>query len=327
MKTLAGYRELDSDKIQAGYIDWLLENNGLMARLFVKEVKGNGLKYNVRTARGGAAWVQPNDTIVSTAGTTVQRSAAIYALVKQADIDHFAQKTNATQDPTVAELKESADDMKHEWTERMVYGRTTTASATNHPKGLFQLIAELESEATTDLDAPNNTQVIAGSATSAALTLDMMDELSDAVKLGVDCYAMSSRARRKLSSLAKASGNNLKHDKDELGYPVAIYGGKPIYIVDAIDDSLPDAASSVLNLASYVIGTTRTGGNDNFAIFALNTSENGFVILQAQPMQKIGPWVPDDKDADRYRFSWYTGFGLLNKFGAAVLCNVLDTAL
>ena len=225
MKTLAAYRELDHDKIQSGYIDWLLEDNGLMARLKVKEVIGNGLKYNVRTARGGAAWVQPNDTIVTTSGTTTQRSASIFALVKQADVDKFAQKTNATQDPTVAELKESADDMKFEWSERMVYGRTTTSTANNQPKGLFQLVAELESEASTDMDAVNNSQVVAGSTTSAALTIDMMDELADKVKMGVDCYVMTRRLRRKLTSLARAAGNNLVHDKDELGYVVAFLGG------------------------------------------------------------------------------------------------------
>jgi len=327
MKNLADYKELDHDKIQAGYIDWLLEDNGLMARLKVKELKGNGLKYNVRTARGGAAWTQPNETIVTTTGTTTQRSAYIYALIKQADIDKFVQSTNSTQDPRVAELKESADDMKWEWTERMIYGRTTTSTTDNQPKGLFALIADIEAEGTTDLDAGNNSQVVAGNDTSDALTIDDIDELDDQVKLGVSCYVMSRRMRRKINSLARAQGNNLKHDKDELGYMVDTYGNRPIYIVDALEDSLPDSTSGVLDLSSYAIGTTRASGNDNSAIFALNTSENGFVILQSQAMKREGPWTPDNLDADRYRFTWYTGFGLLNKFGAAVLTGVLDTAL
>lgn len=327
MRTLASYRELDRDMIQSGFIDWLLEDNGLMARLYVKELKGNGLKYNVRTARGAAAWTQPNDTITSTSGTTTQRSAAIYALIKQCDVDKFAQDTNSTQDVAAAEVKESADDMMFEWTERMIHGGTTTSSASNQPKGLFQLLAEIESEATTDLDSVNNTQVIAGNAASGALTIDHMDELTDAVKLGVNCYVTNRRARRKLASLARAAGNNLTHDRDELGYMVTMYGGKPIYIVDAIESSYPDSTSSVLDLSSYAIGTTRASGNDNFVIFALNTSEEGFVILQSSPLRREGPWTPDDKDADRYRFTWYNGFALLNKFGAAVLTGVLDTAL
>lgn len=327
MRTLASYREMDKDFIQTGFIDWLLEDNGLLARLHIKEVKGNGIKYNVRTARGAAAWTQPNETIVTTSGTTSQRSAAIYALTKQADVDKFAQATNSTQDPTIAELKESADDMMFEWSERMVHGRTTTSSAANHPKGLFQLIAELESEATTDLDSGNNSQVVVAHATSEAITIDDMSELRDALKLPLSCYVMNKRMRRKLESLARAAGNNLEHDKDELGYPVQMFGGAPIYIVDAIESSYPNGSSSVLDLTSYAIGTTRAADNDNSAIFALNTSEQGFCILQSGALKREGPWTPDDKDADRYRFTWYTGFGLLNKFGAAVLVNGLDTAL
>ena len=333
MRTLAAYRELDSDKIQAGYIDWLLESNGLLARLKVKELKGNGLKYNVRTARGAAAWVQPNETIVTTSGTTAQRSAAIYALVKQADVDKFSISTNATQDPTLAELKESAEDFKFSLTRAMVHGQTTSSSVVNEPKGLFKLIAEIESESTTDLDgsttpgAGNNTQVLAGHATSAALTIDMMSALRDMVKLGVDCYVTNRAMRRKLESLARAAGNNLEHDKDELGYAVDFYGGKPIYIVDEIEEAYPDNSASVLDLSSYALGTARAGGNDHSAIFALNTSDEGFVMLQSQAMKREGPWTPDDKDADRYRFTQYTGFGLLNKHGAAVLTGVLDTAL
>lgn len=328
MRTLTQYRELDTDKVQAGYIDWLLEENPVMARMHIRDGVGNGLKYNVRTARGGAAWTQPNDTISTTSGTTEQRSAAIYNLVKQADVDKFAKLTNATQNPTEAELKESADDMQFEWSERMIHGRVTTSSVANQPKGLLCLLQDIEAEGTVDLDgaAGQNSQVIAGHATSAALTIDMMSELRDAVKLGVDCYAMNRDMRRKLESLARASGNNLLHDKDELGYPVDLYGGKPIYIVDAIESAYPDSSSSVLTLTTYAIGTARTGGNDNSLIFGLNLSEKGFIILQAEALKREGPWTPDDLDADRYRFTWRTGFALLNKFGAAVLTGAQHAA-
>jgi len=328
MRTLASYRELDRDLIQSGFIDWLLEENGLMARLPVKEVKGNGVKYNVRTARGSAAWTQPNETIVSSSGTTTQRSAAIYSLIGQADVDKFAIATQSTQNVALAEIKEKSDDVKWEWSERMVYGRTTTSSADNQPKGLFKLIAEIQSEATTTLDGAgvNNSQVL-GESASSALTIDMMDELADAVKLGVNCYVMTRRMRRKLTSLARAVGNNVEHDKDELGYMVQTYGGKPIYIVDAMEDNLPDNVANILTLSTHAIGTTRASGNDNSAIFALNTSEQGFCIIQAGALQHEGPWTPDDVDADRHRFKWYTGFALYNKFAAAVKTGVLDTAL
>ncbi len=337
MKTLAGYREMDHDLIQTGFIDWLLETNGLMPRLKVKEVSGNGIKYNIRTARGGSSWTQPNDTIVSTSGATEQHSAAIYSLIGQAAPDKFAMVTNSTQNPGLAEIKAKSTGFLWEWTERMVYGQNTTQSTVNPPKGLFTLVGDIEAEGTADLDGASgqNSQVIAKGQTgitnhdtSVALTLDMMDYLTDAVRLGVDAYVTTRRMRRKLTSLARATDSaNLEHDNDQLGFPVVKYGGVPIYIVDALEDSLPDASSSVLTLSSYAIGTTRASGNDNSAIFALNLSEEGFVILQSGALRHEGPWTPDDLDAERHRFVWYTGFGLLNKFGAAVLINVLDAAL
>lgn len=329
MQTKTVYQQFDKDLIVSGFFDWLLEDNPLLARLHVMEAKGNGVKYNVKTARGSAAWVGPNDTISTTSGSFTQRTASIYTMAKQADVDRAMKQINSSQDITSVELKDSADDAAWEITERMVYGQTTTSSAANQPKGLFTLLAEIEGESTSDLDADNNSQVIAGEngATSGTLTIDDMSSLRDLVTLGVDCYVMTRRMRRKLESLARAAGNNLVHDKDELGYPVAMYGGSPIYLVDALENSLPDNSSSVLDISSYAIGTTRAGGNDNSAIFALNTSEQGFVLMQVGAMERVGPWIPDDKNADRYRFTWNVGFGLFNKFGAGVLTGVLDTAL
>lgn len=327
MQTKTVYQYFDKDLIVSSYFDWMLEKNPLLARLHVMEAKGNGVKYNIKTARGGAAWVQPNESISSTAGTFSQRSAAIYTLAKQCDVDRAMQQINSTQNIATLEIKDSADDANWELTERMVYGQTTTSTASNHPKGLLQLIAEIEGESKTDLDSANNTQVIAGNATSGALTIDMVSELRDTVSLGLDCYVMEKRARRKLESLARAAGNNLQHDKDELGYPVQTYGGAPIYIVDAMEASLPDSVSSVMDLTSYAIGTTRASGNDNFVIIGLNTSEQGFVLLQVGAMERLGPWIPDDKNADRYRFTWNVGFALFNKFGAGCLIGVTDTPL
>src|SRR3990167_3661042 len=156
MQTKTVYQQFDKDLIVSGYFDWMLENNPLIARLHAMESKGNGIKYNVKTARGNASWVQPNDTITSTAGTFAQRSAAIYRLAKQCDVDRGQLKVNSTQDLEAIEIKESADDAGFEVTERMVHGGTTTSTSENQPKGILELIAELESEATTDLDAGSN---------------------------------------------------------------------------------------------------------------------------------------------------------------------------
>ena len=327
MRTLASYREQDSDLIMRGFYDWLFEASPLLHRMPVKEVKGNGVKYNVVTARGGAAWTQPGDTIPESTATTTQRSASLSILIGDADVDKFAIKTNSTQEPETNEIEQKAEDVLNEWSERLIIGQTTASSTTNQPKGLLKLISEVEGETVTDLDAPNNSQVVAGHATSASLTIDMVDELTDACKKGVTCYLSSRRMRRKLTSLARAAGNNLVHDKDELGHMVAMYGGLPWYVDDHIEDAYPDSSSSVLDVSSYTVGTTRAAGNDNSVIFALNLAENGLCIIQAGAFEREPIGTVQNKDAIRHRFKWYNGFALYNKFAAAVLTGVLDTGL
>lgn len=336
MRTLVDYREWDKDLIMKGFYDWLFEASALMHRMPVREVKGNGVKYNVTTTRKGASWLSTNDTITENTGTSVQRSAALSRLIGDADVDKFVIKTNSTQDPELMEINQSSMDVLWEWAERLIIGQTTASSNTNQPKGLFTLIAEIESEATTDLDDTNNSQVVgkvttglSNHDTSVALTIDLMDALLDQVKLpgGANALIMTRRMRRKLNSLARASGNNLVHDNDILGHMVAHYGNIPIYIDDHLEDSYPDGSSSVLDISSYTVGTTRAGGNDNSVIFAVHLAENGFSIIQAGAFEHELIGTVQNKDAIRHRFKWYTGFSLFNKFAAAALINVLDTAL
>jgi len=327
MRTLVDYRELDKDLIMKGFYDWLFEASPLMNRIPVREVRGNGVKYNVTVTRKGASWTQPGDTIAESTGTASQRSAALSILIGDADVDKFSIKTQSTQDLEALEIKQAATDVLWEWSERLIIGQTTGSSTTNQPKGLLTLIAEVESESTSDLDAPNNTSVVAGNAASGALTIDMMDELTDAVKLGANAYLMSRRMRRKLTSLARAAGNNLQHDKDDLGHPVALYGGIPVYVDDHIEDAYPDSSASILDLSSYAVGTTRASGNDNSVIFALNLSEDGLCSIQAGAFEHEVIGTVQNKDAIRHRFKWYNGFALYNKNAAAVLTGVLDTAM
>ena len=327
MRSLVDYRELDTDLIMRGFYDWLFEASPLLHRMAVREVKGNGIKYNVATTRKGASWTQPGDTIAESTGTATQRSAALSILIGDADVDKFSIATNMSQDVEALEIKTAADDVLFEWSERLIIGQTTNQSTTNQPKGLFKLIAEVESDSTTDLDAPNNTSVIAGNTASGALPFAMMDELTDAVRMGVNAYLMTRRMRRKLGDLARAAGNNLMHDRDDLGHMVAMYGGTPVYVDDHLEDAYPDSGASILDVSSYTPNTTRASGNDNSVIFALHIAEDGFTIIQAAPFQHEVIGTVQNKDAIRHRFKWYTGFALYNKYAAAALTGVLDTAL
>lgn len=322
MLTLADYQKLNTDLIVANIYDWLAkEDSGVLKRLSVNTLKANGAKYNVKTSRATISFQDPMDDIPETFPAFSQRSAALYVAIVDAYLSKFAKATNSIQDTDSVILKSTMDDFIAAIYERMVLGQTTTTSTTKEPKGLTKLIAELESEATTDLDSVNNSQVIANSATSAALTTAKMDELIDACK-GCNLLLMSKKARRKVNALMRASGSIVNEYRDEFGRYPESFNGVPIAVSDYIPNSIQDGTGSVINMAAYVQGTAISAGNDNSLMFALRVKdEAGFVINQAEVLTRevVGP--AQKKDADIHRFKWYHGFALYDKFAAAVLVN------
>ena len=325
MQTLIDYQKLDTDLIVKGVYDWLFEeDSGILQKVPQKQVQGNGVKYNVETAYPGGAWTQPGDTIPEDTGTYTQRSAAVYEFIGDADVDKFVMATNSTQNPEAVEMERKIRGMVWNLHEAMIFGQTTTSSTTNQPKGLMLLLSELESESTTDLDAGNNTQVVAGTATSGALTQAKIEETLDACKMGANALIMSRLARRKINALARASGTPMRVEQIGWGRFITVFNDVPIYINDHIPDNLPDGVSSVLTISTYAISTTRASGADNSIIFAAKLADNGFTMIHPPAFgglkhENLG--TVQNKDAIRHRFKWYCGFACFNKFSLAGCIN------
>lgn len=322
MLTLADYQKLNNDLIVANIYDWLMkEDGGVLKRMAVNILKANGAKYNVKTARATVSFQDPMDDIPETMPSFTQRSAALYVAIIDAYLSKFAKVTNGVQDADTVVLKSTTDDFLAAIYEKMVLGQTTTTGNSKQPKGLLQLIAELESEATTDLDSVNNSQVIANSATSAALTRAKIDELIDAVP-GCNLLLMSKKTRRKVNDLMRASGSIVIEQRDDFGTFPMSFNGIPIACCDYIPNSIQDGTASVINIAAYVQGTAVGAGNDNSFIFALRVKdEAGFAINQAEALNREFVGASQKKDADIHRFKWYHGFALYDKQAAAVLIN------
>ena len=326
MLTLTDYQRLDQDIITKALYDWILKaDSGFLSKMAVNTVKGNGIKYNVKTVRAGVSFQDPMDDIIETTPTFTQRSAALYVAIKDCYLSKFAKATNGTQDPDTLQVKSDLEDFTYAINQKLILGQTTTTGSTKESKGLLRLLAEIESEATTDLDGVNNSQVIANSATSAALTLDKLDELIDAVD-GANFLMMSKRSRRKVNALARASGSILRVEQDGFGRFIQLYNDLPIYINTNIPDNLPDNSSSVCSIASYAVSTTRAAGNDNSPIFAGRIGDEGAVCInQAESLNQELVGTSLKKDADIRRVKWYHGFAVYSKYSLAVLTGMCPT--
>lgn len=325
MQTKTAYEYLGNNVIIAGVYDWLFkEDSGILGILPRKTVRDNGVKYNVETTYPVATWTDVGDVIPESAGTFEQRSAALYNLIHDIDVDKSQIAKDATQNKEAVEIMRQMRGFLNTWQDTLIHGQTTTSTSTKQCKGLMKLLAEIEAEGKTDLDGAttptgNNTQFVVMNATSGALTLDGMDMLLDCVKLGADALIMTRMARRYLNTLCRAAGIYIPQETDTWQHKIGVYNGAKIYINDHLKDNMSDASSSVVDISAYAKATTRAGGADNTLIFALNFSEDGVHIIQTGDIEKEPRVTCQNKDAWRHRVKWYTGVACYNKWALAAL--------
>ena len=324
------YQYLGTDHVMRPIYDWLFEgDSGLMDALSksVVTVEGNGVKYNVETTDPVLSWLEVGDDVPEIEHAFEQRSAALYRFAGDAFVDKM--RMAMVPSTEASEIKSATRALYRQWLQKVAYGQTTVLSSTKQIKGLFRLLAEIESEATTDLDAVNNSQVVANSATEAALTLSNLNRMMDQVKLGCNALIMSAQTQRKIDSLANAAGTPVLQKANEYNKNIKEYNGAKIYIVDALKNNLPDCSSSVLTISTYDTATTYADAANNAIIFGAHIGDDGLCMIQPPngEFKKEPPFTSQKKDAWVHRFKCYTGLACYNKFGLAGLVGITsDTA-
>jgi len=326
MQTLTQYEYLDRDMILKGVADWIVKESPLTGALTMKPVQGNSLKYNVTLTLPTASWLTVGDQISESTGTYEQRSTDIYTLIQNAYTDKAAIALNATQDPEAIDAALAAQAMAHEFEKTLIIGQTSVDTTTKQFKGLLRVVAELESASTTDLDAINNDQIIAGTDSTGALTMAAMDELIDQIKPGKpDMLLMSRRMRRKLNTLSRAtqsSGLELA-DAALFGIKMMHYDEVPIYVSDWILDNYIEGSSSVQAISTYDFDAAAVAGtNENSVIFAMQIGEDKCTGLHAGEMKHEREEIVEDYNAILNRYIWYCGFAAFKKYSLACMTGV-----
>lgn len=336
--TLSQYEDLINDPVRVGIAHTILVQDPLLQTLPFKGITSNTIKYKMETVEAAADFYEVDGLWVAGSPTWEDRYADLAILGGDADVDNFIVSTMGAQEPVAAEIMSlKAKAIANKFAYNTIMGRTTSKvaySSTKNFKGLLRLIAECESDSTADLDGglrggfmgANNPQVLVRNANqSGALTLDYVDELLDLVKPKTTHLISSRLFRRRLSSLARAAGTNLEHDKNQLGFPVTRYGDVEVLISDGVLDNLNDPSGVVTAIASWDYTQTRTSQKDITPIFAVRVGEDGFCgitsaqngMIQTEPIGTL-----ENKDAKRTRIKFYCGLALFNKLAAAVLTAV-----
>lgn len=324
---IAQYEYLNNDELKIGVAETIVKESPLLAMLPMVEIAGNSYKYDMELTEAGISFYDTNGTWAESSPTVEQRTTNLAIVGGDVDVDQFRQQTNKLQNVEAQMMSLKAKALANELEKQFIFGRTTTETSDKQYKGLLRIIAEFEGSTVTDLDAPNNDQVVSMNATSAALDLDTLDELIDSVKPKADFLMMSRRMRRKLNSLARASGTTLTTAYNEWGKFIQVYNDLPVLINDHIKDNVPNSSSNVLTISTYNLATTRAASYDNSLIFAVHVGDNGISGLHNGGIQIEEVGIVQNKDAKRKRIKAYMGLAGFSKLSAAVLISSLDTAL
>jgi len=288
-----------------GVIETIIKDDPLMVLLPWVEINGNALTYNRELTLPSAEWHAVNDDwTTSPAVTFAQKTATLAILGQNADVDNYVRQTRSNiNDIESAIIELTAKAIKNELSDKFLYGNNTLDP--NQFDGLIKLI---------DTGTASDQLIAAGASGGAALTLDMLDSLIDAVKGGKpDLLLMSRRSRRKINALARAAGNNLEHNSSLLGMFVEMYNGIPIGVSDFVKDT--HVVSGSLETA-YIGGASST-------IYGISFGEDGVCGLTGPGgLQIIKIGEMETKDASRTRIKWYTSLAMFSNVKAAALIGV-----
>ena len=338
MTTLTEYKYLGAaQEVRMGIGKVLVKVSPWLRDLPFVELKSNDVsRYKMETSDGGATVHEVGDTWTTINPTWEYREAQLAILGDNVDVDKFGEFASGPERATAAMIELKTKGVGQTFDKVAVYGRTTSTGALSDSKnfkGLLRLIAEAESDTTTDLDGwlytgneddAHNTQVVFGaSGASIALSMAMLDSLRDAVRPKPTHFIMSRLMLRKLNTLAAATGMNLAQDKTTFGDIVTRFGEQIVLIDDQIKDNMNDSTALVTAIASYdYTQAINATAKDTSPVFAVRMGEDGLCGMNGVGMIQVEPLgTMESKDATGYRIKFYCGMRLTNKRAAAVLLN------
>ena len=321
MQILTQYEYLDRNMLLAGVVERIVMESPLLGVLPFMPIAGNSFKYNVEVSLPSAQFTTVGTQLSENTGTYEQRTTDVFTLIQTGYTDKGQKKLNLTQDPETVDIGLAAKAMAHRWEKAAIIGRTSVDTDALEFKGLLRILAEMETESTTDWDGVNNDQLIVNDATGAVITLDAMDQLVDQVRPGKpDMILCSRKVRRQLTALSRAAGTSGLQFTDSalFGQTMHMYDGIPLLISDWILNNYPDAASSVLDITAYDYDKAYTAGSfDSTIIIAMQIGEGGVTGLQAGEMEHEREEFLEDFNAIANRLIWYTGMACFKKYAIA----------
>jgi len=293
--TLVEAAKLSNDILQAGVIELIVKDDEILQRLQFKDIKGNGLTYNVETTMSGADFYQVGEVWVESTSTVTSATAVTTILGGDADVDNFLKATRSDVNDLMKEqIDAKTKAIKKAFMDTFFYGYVTTE--TKKFDGLHYL---LRSET-------YNTVAVGTSGVPAALSLtEDLEKAIDMVKNGKpDLIVMSKQMKRNINKYLLGQGGVTMGETQ--GGMLAKLFNIPI----AISDYISDDESCTKDYGTgyghdYALGTGLATDENATSIFILQFAPQACCGVQSLPITVEKEIVLETKDALRRRIKWY----------------------
>jgi hypothetical protein len=291
--SITEWAKLNPDPLTSGVVEIFVAENPVLAALPFINTAGSAYRYNIEQALPGVAFRGFNERYVESTGVINPMVESLTILGGDSDFDvaQIAMQTGDNDTRAVHDgLKSKAASLT--WLRTFVDGNTAT-----NPKEFDGLNRRLA-----------GAQVLSAGANGNVLTLEMLDELVDAVRGTPSLLLMNKTIRRKARQLARAV-NALTISTDQLGRELDGYGGVPFGLIEE-----DETGAEIL-----AFDETQGSANATSSIYAVRFGADTLHGIQTKPLEARDLGEVDDKPALRTRTEWYSGVVMKHPRAAARL--------
>lgn len=297
MLTIAEWQKLNPTPLASGVVEIFARENPVLLNLPFINVLGNAYKYNIEATLPGIAFRGFNEGYTESTGVLNPLTESLTIIGGDSDFD-VAQIKMGTGDNDTRAVHDAmkAKALALSWLKTFFAGNATT-----NPKEFDGLNQRL-----------TGNQVISAGTNGAALTMDMLDALVDAIQGTPSMLLMNKAARRAIVKLGRASGV-VGVSRDYFGREVETYSGVQIGVIEDGADGNP------------ILTQTETQGTSNLttSIYAVKFGADAMHGIQTEAMSVRDLGEIETKPAFRTRIEWYSGLALKHPKCAARLKGVI----
>lgn len=297
MLTISEWQKLNPTPLASGVVEIFARENPVLANLPFINVQGNAYKYNIEQTMPGIAFRGFNEGYTESTGVINPLTESLTIIGGDSDFD-VAQIKMGTGDNDTRAVHDAmkAKALTLSWLKTFFTGNSTTTP--REFDGLNQRLT--------------GNQVISAGTNGAALTMDMLDELVDAIQGTPSMLLMNKASRRAIVKLGRASGV-VGVSRDYFGREVETYSGVPIGVIEDDADGNP------------ILSFTETQGTSNVtsSIYAVKFGADAMHGIQTEAMSVRDLGEIETKPAYRTRIEWYSGLVLKHPKCAARLKGVI----